>query len=417
MSFTRPIAHVVLHAALVGGGQIHPVQLTPREVEVELNDYRTADTFRAVFGVPELPFDPRTLSAIGVDVYLGPAGPDGALSLGAETVLCSGHADTWSTEGGDAGVTFVAEGRDFTGIFLDTRWSVLVDLGVLSRTIRQVVDQVPGASALSVSLEGVDDINLAAGGRSRYTPPEGADAWTVITDLVRMAGAVVFVRNSQIVVSQPATLYGRQSPLTLMWGRDLDDFSLEVRAAHTRKGVKVLSRDPVTGVVGSAIYPEGSKASKMDAQRRQVAEVETYVEWQVANVPASRLPVVARQIWEGQARQAVKGTATTRRLTALDDDSPLYRLRHATAVRLVTPQAQLGRLAQLPPAADVSTLTRGPGAMRPEVAQAFVAAARSQANCDEPFYVEKAKHRWSMDQGYRLSIDFINYVTLEVPRG
>lgn len=426
---SRPLCQVILHGVLVENReQIQPIQITPSEAEVELNDYRTADTFKLTFDWPELPFDPRVLEAVGVSIHLGPASADGTLHPSDENVVLTGFVDKPSTRAQESGIEVSLEGRDLTALFLDTQWSKTVKLGKLSATLREVVDQVPGAASMKIVLDGIDDVSLAVpGGRTRYTPEQSADAWTLITELVRMVGGVVFVRLDQIVVAGPRNLYPRDKLLTLVWGRDLLslEYGTELRSSHNR-GVRVAGRDPKTGKLNEVFYPPATAAAaktrkKGDPQARKVivhhqgrkvSQNTQYFDWLVRNVPAERLEQIAKNMWEAQSRHGVQGKFETSRLTAVDDQTPIWELRHSDAVRILTPAALAGSITSLPPAAAVAQLTQGPLRLRREVAESFVRSARSLAAADAPWYIQRAMHRWTQESGYQLSCDFINFVTI-----
>ena len=412
MSLSRPVCQIVMHGVLLGQTKVEALQLTPAEVELELNDYRTADTCQITLAWQTFPFDPRQWEALGVDVYLGTAAGE-TLPLSADTILFSGLVDKPQTRASSDGITMTLACRDFTALFLDWKWQTCITLGTLTQTLRKIVDAVPGASGMQVVLEGQADVSLTQpGGRTRYSPEKDVDAWTVITDLVRLAGGVVFVRLNQIVVSAPANLFKRTPAPVLLWGRDIQslEYGTELKSMRHR-GVKVISRDPSSGKVNSVLYPN-SKKTVLGHTRRRVEQTEHFVEWLLHGVPKERLEPIARQIWELQARQQVEGTMETQRLHSVDEEAPLWRVRHGSAVRILTPSAVAGQLAALPQELAVAQLTQGMFRMRRDVASAFVQAARSLQTADTPFYVQRARHRWSGQSGYALTVDFVNFIPI-----
>lgn len=405
---SRPMCQVVLHGVLVGKEtQLTPLQVTPADVEVELNDYRTADTFRVTLKWQTFPFDPRQWTALGIDIYLGPAGNNGQLALSADTLMLSGLVDRPQLRAGDNGVELSLEGRDFTALFTDWRWSTTLKRGTLTSMAQQVIEQVAGAAAMRVTLLGIDNLDLS-GGKSQWSPAKDSDAWTVMTGLARLAGAVVYVRGNEVVFSGPRNLFPADAAPTLLWGSDLSSLEYGTEIVGGKKqGVKVISRDPVTGAVNSVLFPSSSKKTVVKSNRRGTVQTEHFVEWVLSGVPKAYLSTVAERIYELQARNQVKGTLETHRLETLDG-RPLWKLSHSSAVRIVPPTERAGELASSPLA--LGQLTSGAFRMSPEVAQAFIQAARALQAVQTPFYVQKARHRWSASTGYSLGIDFINFV-------
>lgn len=413
MSLARPMCQVILHGVLLDHAQIETLQLTPTEVELELNDYRTADTCRVTLAWQTFPFDPRQFEALGVDIYIGPA-IAGPLPLNADTIVFSGLIDKPQTRADHESITMTLEGRDFTALFLDWKWQTTIKLGTLTQTLRSIVAQVPGAETMQVVLEGVADISLSVpGGRTRYTPEKDVDSWTVITDLVRLVGGVVFVRLNQIVVSAPANLFRRSIAPVMLWGRDIQslEYGTELKSMRHR-GVKVICRDPVSGKVNTVLYPNNKKPV-LSHTRRKVVQTEHFIEWLVEGVPHERLQTIARQMWELQSRNQVEGSLETQRMYSLDENTPLWRVRHGSPLRILTPSSVAGQLASLPQELAVTQLTQSTFRMRRDVAAAFVKAAKDLQAADTAFYVQRARHRWSAQSGYSATFDFINFVTID----
>lgn len=411
---SRPLCQMVLHGVLTNHtDKVQPLQLTPKDVEVELNDYRSADTFRATVAWQTFPFDPRAFGALGVDIYLGPAGSDGQLALNADTLLLSGLVDRPQLRSTDSGVEWSLEGRDFTALFADWKWTRTLALGRLSQMAGQIIAEVPGAAPMQATLSGLDDLSLAHKGRTRYSAPKDADAWTVMTELARLAGAVVFVRGHQVVFAAPRNLFPRDLAPTLIWGRDLSslEYGSELQGGK-RQGVKVISRDPATGVVNSVLYPATSRKTVVKSNRRGTVQTEHYLEWVLANVPKEHLPTIAQRVYELQARRQLRGTLETRRLLSLDRQTNVWQLRHGSALKLQGPSELAGSLATLPPAVAVGQLTAGAFRMERMAAEALVANARALNATQSPVYVQKASHHWSADAGYRLTAEFINFLEL-----
>ena len=104
------------------GSQTFDLAVDPIEVTIERNDHRTADKATVTLDLRDFPFDPRTYRACRVTVYLADvADPAGELSdLDAQFI---GFVDLPRTSRTAQGSQVDLECRDYTGVFLDTRWT------------------------------------------------------------------------------------------------------------------------------------------------------------------------------------------------------------------------------------------------------------------------------------------------------
>ena len=50
--------------------KVHVLRITPKRVNVKINDYTKADTFSCEIDYKNFPFDPRTIRALGVTVHI-----------------------------------------------------------------------------------------------------------------------------------------------------------------------------------------------------------------------------------------------------------------------------------------------------------------------------------------------------------
>lgn len=118
----------------------------PKSASVELPAIRKAGTFKLTFDFRDLPIDPRTVRSVGVEIFLDSVQADnfaagvtqvnsragnraslmspeqrGSLLVPAmDNLVLKGLADGWHVSHTSGGSTVTIEGRDLTGMFLNT---------------------------------------------------------------------------------------------------------------------------------------------------------------------------------------------------------------------------------------------------------------------------------------------------------
>ena len=107
--------------------QRQKINVLAREVTVEVNSYKEADTFRATLDYKSFPFDPRTIKALHVTVHMQDMESlyvDRKRSIITPTrqnIVFIGFADDISIGFDLNDRTVMIEGRDYTSLFLDNR--------------------------------------------------------------------------------------------------------------------------------------------------------------------------------------------------------------------------------------------------------------------------------------------------------
>ena len=152
----------------------------PKSANVELPAIRKAGTFKLTFDFRDLPLDPRTVRSVGVEIYMGsvladdfasgvtqvggkqrtsmlmPAARTSLLQQNVKNLVLKGLADSWHVSHTGGGSTVSIEGRDLTGIFLNTPITPELVAGVqlenrqIDQVITDVVSKLPWAQDLQV---------------------------------------------------------------------------------------------------------------------------------------------------------------------------------------------------------------------------------------------------------------------------
>lgn len=118
--------------------EITKIQVVPRNVKINRNDYKTADTFSAEIDYTSFPFDPRTIRACGVVIYMQDMeklyNDDGSINEiipGAPTsvdptisnAVFIGWVDEDEITLDDGGRTVRFTGRDTTALLIDQKYT------------------------------------------------------------------------------------------------------------------------------------------------------------------------------------------------------------------------------------------------------------------------------------------------------
>lgn len=396
--------------------ELHHVDLVPRSVLVRRNSHREADTFRVELDYRDFPFDPRALRQVRVAVSLGHvSGPDS--ELGEEDLVCLGLVDEPESQLSEGGERVQLEGRDFTGLLLDHTWggAALDVQRPLSAVVDSLLEATPGAAGLLREYtNGADALVLAdILGRTKWAPAsEQDDAWTVLADLVAVAGLYPVVELDTLHIRK-AGQYQRRS-VSMRYGANLSRLTFRRRFnGHQTRQVRVVSWDEVAGESRAATWPREPVVlrQKIGADGRVSTDKAPVIDYFVTgSYGTDELELVAESIYEEAARQQVQGSLETHDLTDLEGAEDLSKVANGDQVVVRLGKAFTSSVEHLRHHEAVDALTRGSDAMIPSVAEALVTAMELAESEAVAFYIERATHRWSREDGYSLEATFINFV-------
>jgi len=403
--------------ALGAEARVHTFEVVPRAVEWERNPARAADTFRVELAWQDLPLDPRAVRSVLVAVYCADLGQqDATLTIARRDALVFlGYVDEPEATFDEHGEGLRLEGRDYTALLLDHRWTGgSLDLRrPLGALVAQVIAAVPGAEGLRVEIEpAAAGTTLEALVGRRYLPPgQGDDAWTLLTELVGRAGLLITVELDAVVV-RPAGVRTRPAA-RFRWGEQLLSLRLRRRASEVRSAqIELRCWDEAAGEGRSARYPDQPIVlrKKVGANGRVTSETAPLRAYSVSGRwTVAQLRERARVIYEEEAREQLEGTLETAEL--VDGTTLLDLPQLANGDRVVVEWGQeLAGVQGMSDAEATAYLSAPPRSLNPVVAAALVQAGALADRLATTFYVHRARHRWSGAEGYRLSVDFINLV-------
>lgn len=405
-------------------GESHTYEVTPRTVEWTRNDLRTADEVRLELDYRDFPLDPRVVRSVAIAVYCGDIGaPDAALDLDDESMqVFFGQADEPQTTLGAAGETVTLEGRDHTAIFLaqEWRWGAVDIERDLGDIISEILAAIPAASGLSVELRANTGAGLTTTlseltGKTKWTPQSGDDAWTVIVELCGLAGLVPVIDLDTLRILAPGDLTSA-GEAAFLYGSNVGRLELRRRLVEERsKRIQLRAWDPQARKSREVLYPAEPLVTRrrIAADGSVVSDPEAVIPWTVVgSYTDAELEELAAAYFEELARPELQGILETRDMTDLEEGMalPILAQGDTITVELGTVRADLAGLSQ---SEAVELLSSGPEAMEEGAAEALVAVWTQAQDLATTFIVRQARHRWSRDEGYQLTVDFETYVGAE----
>jgi len=420
-----PRARVVLSVLLedFGDGSTSEVvsfEAVPRVVEWVGNTARQADTFRVELDYRDLPLDPRMARLILVTVYCGDVGePDGEIDLeGDRHLRMLGYVDEPESTMDDSGAVVVLEGRDFTALFLDKRWTggALDVSRPLSEVVADILDQTWPSGELKIEFaEGTGSTVLKdITGKKRWTPKEDVDTWTVLSDLLAEVSLVPVIRLDTLYVA-PAGTVNNLRQAAFLYGENLLKltFRRELSGRKTEQ-VELVTWDPQTRESRSATWPAEpivlTKTLNKDGKVSNVTNAPVARFTLTGSYTVEQLELMAWHIWDERARQQLEGELETLDLVDIEHGTALPELTNGDRVVVEWGTQVLSSIEGMTPGEALIHLTSGPRALTQSVALALIATYAKAGSLASEFYVRSARHSWSRDKGYSLTVDFQNVV-------
>ena len=238
--------------------------IIPKDCDVEKPGYRQAGKFELTLDYRDLPIDPRTIRACGVEIHFGtvdaaafgrgmvaPGGPRQSVITTAnaagepnlETFVMAGSVDEWEAEHTDTGSEVRLTGRDWRALLLDTKVGSnpaesehILDSLDCSQPVNQVIRQLLGFHPLAGQLVvGVDPAEWEGGvvppALSREILPRhrlGARGqrrggrgntrgdstqltfWDLIVQLCFVAGAIPYMQGYDLLIRPTRSIFDQQ---------------------------------------------------------------------------------------------------------------------------------------------------------------------------------------------------------------
>jgi len=390
----------------------------PRKVTIHRNNHREADTAMVELDHRDLPLDPRAIRQARVGVYLADVG-DPEVSLthrDTDKLAFVGLVDEVEAERSDDGSRVRIEARDYTCLFLDHTWSggsIAIDVPLME-VVDDILRATPGADGVYQEYaQGTAELVLSdVVGKTKWAPRDGDDAWTVLVELCGLVGLVPAFKLDTLFIQTASQV--SDTTAGFRWGRDLSRLRMRRKYNEWRtKQVKVICWDEQARESREATYPAEPVVlrQKMGADGKVTTENAPLVSHYVTgSYSTDRLEALARAIYDEGARQQVEGELETREMRDHFDQVDVPRLANGDTVNLRLDNTLRRTIQAMSHGEAVAWLTSGPRGLDSMVAEALVTAVERADQVAVTFYVSKATHRWSADDGYTAELRFINFV-------
>lgn len=450
------------NAFLQSGGQIELGKTIPnitadpafdmniqcQRVTVSINDYTVADTFSLEIDYKNFPLDPRTLKSLAVTIYMQDVGeifrppPNNGLHKmqpTEDTVVLIGFVDTDTISFDDTNRVVKMEGRDLTGLFLDTPWNLgpvplSTPLDALYAQITQSlintqkikvinnsgVNPLPTLGALSPEFG-----NLA----NMKNVKKDESYWETMQDLAARAGLIIHMSLDKLIITKPRNLYTTDpSKIThFIYGKNLK--SLEFKRKLGRlKGFNVIVRsfddkNVVIAKVPEEATPAWSAATGIPVKRIQIPQFNSqgapqapqdapFFSFRLPNISDhAHLVEVAQKIFEEISRQQLDGTFRTKEMVAPTMDNigttfDLTKLDVGTPVTLEVDHGDLAGIKRLSSTSEKAHYLIQKG-YPPTMAKIF---AETLGKFSTTFYTKSFEMSIDRETGWELKVDFVNFI-------
>ncbi len=269
------------------------LMIQARDVTVNVNDYKTTDTFTMEIDYKYFPFDPRTIRSCGVVIYLQDMQKlykdDGSLNTlvpGAATKLNSkrpnsvfiGFVDEESINLDDSKRSVRFEGRDITSLLIDQKYYENAPI-FPTQTLDVALTSLLKAFAATSTIAVVNKTSGALPILSSYAPSFGAPLaggknvgqhesyWEIIQDLVSRAGLICYMSNTvlgdgtlvpALVLTTPKNQAENPDDIKFIYGVNVKNLKFKRKLGRFKNfNVEVRSRNE-KGVVTAKIPEEAT---------------------------------------------------------------------------------------------------------------------------------------------------------------
>lgn len=426
---------------------VYTFTMQAKNISVQINDYLTADTFTAEIDFKQFPFDPRAIRNCKVDIAMQDMGSiynaDGTPNQIVPTednINFQGFVDEDSIEFDENKRIVKLEGRDFTGLFLDTVWTgktINTDLP-LDVLIKNIIAGVPTFNNISVvNLTGVSPLPALASFAPDFNDPQeqkinahpNASYWDIIQDLVVRAALICYIAIDELIITSPRVLYNESQALRMVYGSNLTDLEFK-RKLGRKKGFNIAVRSydftnkaPVLAKIPLKATAAWLKAMNLQATAIQIPQINTdgspgtskdapYTSFRFQDMTLAQAISKGQDIFEQMGRQQMEGSLTTRDMQFPQVTGPCvsaFDFEVGTAIKIEILQDDLKRISQIedPDTRYNYLINQG---FSNKVAQAL---SQSLGKFSLTFYTKSVELSIEEDQGFKMKVNFINYIQIE----
>lgn len=422
-------------------GQFATFTAIPRSCDVRRNSARQADECTVELDYRDFPLDPRLIKDMLISVHIDDVLNDNVPLVPSRlTLRFVGRVDEPSVDLGPSMQTVKLTARDFTGIWLNSKWplaarppgappntdakptletppgmtlgalvDVMARIGVPALGIPPITPLVP--VVFTDPLAAALDVHARTGKLSFVTEDDDS-AWDVLSALCERFGLVP-VFELDILTIRTATFASARSAL-LIYGQNVESlkFSRNLRLKK-QKQVKIVAWNPILGIELDAAYPP---IEQLTTQLSEKGTPTTKVEQVIYHVEGPyigpELGLLAQQVWTETVQSEVVGELETKEMADLLLGDSLLSLANGDILICKLGTEDLASIASMSTSQALAFLIdpTKPGAVDPATALALVKAWQAAQQLSITFYITETAHKWDRTTGYQLTVRFRDFV-------
>lgn len=435
--------------------RVSVMQLSCRSVIVERNDYTEADTFKATIDYKSFPFDPRCMRACGIAVYMENRKElfkrNNALNTiepSKDNVIFQGFADETQIQFDDQTRSVTIEGRDFTSLFIDTKRLNTTPIP-LSKPVDEIINDLiqEQEAAKDIKIENrtgdlvfpvlskiAPDFNPVTAVKNQKRKET---YWDIMQNILSRLGLIGFIEIDKFVITKPRNIYEKKEIKQFIYGGNIKNLSFKRKLGRAKNyNVKLVSANLQKKTVLEALVPKEATSADFiknygnteitipqldkDGKKIDPPKVADYITFPVPNITdKERLIQMAEDVYEEMARQQIEGSLTTFEMEIPQEvesqssfgTKPILfsKMRNGTAIKVYFSQDEIGQINSNSSKSEKRNFLISRG-YPPKVAEAF---ADSLNRINTAFYVKNVKFELDQESGFKLDIDFVNFIDLD----
>lgn len=322
---------------------------------IEYNNHNEADTCEVTCSYDDAGVDPRFMRNCELYVYLANANDYGEWSPSVDNLRFVGIATDVKRSLKNEAKTVTIKAHDYTALFLTHQGYPSTGLPLYSDTLTSAWERIcdhtgyyelpsekfPKGRIVStvqvlksrIVFQGVDPATPIGKAVSKRLQNLGAlqvahnaDAWGVWQTVVGSLGLLSFIDRDHCVVTTAGDFYTSEDPPRFIYGVNIEEIE-ENRDQHAiaGKNVALFAYNPLTGQTLEAYYPptglvtpkgRGGKHKKLAASALGPGVAIKAEDYETFHYPypvtdQAMLDFCAKRVWEERARQELKGTLKT----------------------------------------------------------------------------------------------------------
>jgi prophage tail gpP-like protein len=424
---------------------VYTMEVLPKRVSVSLNNYKEADTFEVELDYRIFPLDPRFVRSCQITIHIenmeklvdsnGKAvriKPRAPSSGASHNTVLMGFVDTSNIDFNDTTKTILMKGRDFTSLYADIPWGgkavslskpvdkVIEDIISQLKTTGDIkVDNRTGISPLPILANIAPDLGELAGTRGAKRKES---VWDVVQEIAAKAALIAYIELDKLVLTIPQVLRDPNKAVNFIFGHNLKSLQFERKLGRS-KGFNVRVRSIVGKTVLVADIPKEAisldVAGKENTVKKQTSkggkiqdgeEAAPYYTFAVSGVASKdALIKIGENIYEEMSRQEIEGKFETHDMESFDNYRnviDLSKLRNGAAVAIDVSPQDMKAMRRLSASSERLKYLLQRGYTR----QVASVIANNFGKFATPFYAKDINMEFSIENGWRLHVDFINRI-------